>query len=215
MAHNDRNQARYRPPALSTPPRKATVVHDGCAFELAADLRHYGFDVMEGPLLSARRAPDDAEQLVVLATRPGAARPSRLQAWTRELCWHGATVLAAGAAVAPVAELFGASTSSLGSDGFTPAARLSSITSTQVGLFSGAPSEFRLALPAGHRVASRDLNAEFGVTAVAKDGELVGASHVFRPVHLLHMGALESAELRPIVLRNLLRLVRERGGRAF
>jgi hypothetical protein len=53
------------------------------------------------------------------------------------------------------------------------------------------------------------------VTAWSKDGELVGASHVFRPVHLLHAGALESSELRPVILKNLLRLLRERGGRAF
>jgi hypothetical protein len=34
-------------------------------------------------------------------------------------------------------------------------------------------------------------------------------------VHLLHAGVLESGEVRPIVLKNLLRLLREKGGRAF
>jgi len=34
-------------------------------------------------------------------------------------------------------------------------------------------------------------------------------------VHLLHAGVLESGEVRPTVLKNLLRLMRDRRGRAF
>jgi hypothetical protein len=59
------------------------------------------------------------------------------------------------------------------------------------------------------------LSSEFGATGWSQDGELIAASHVFRPVHLLHAGVLESGEVRPIVLKNLLRLLREKGGRAF
>jgi len=188
-------------------------VHDGSAFQLAAELRNYGFDVAEGPLLSSASPPGDREHLAVIATRPGAARDKRLQDWTRELCWTGATLLAVGAAVGPVAELFGAlrpirSESLIGG-------RLASVASASKGLFTGLPAEFRLALPAGERFETSALNAEFGATAWSQDGELIGASHVFRPVHLLHSGALESGEVRPVILKNLLRLLRERGGRAF
>jgi hypothetical protein len=92
---------------------------------------------------------------------------------------------------------------------------LANVGSARQGLFSGLPAEFRLALPGGDRFPTSELSAEFGATAWSQDGELIGASHVFRPVHLLHAGALESGELRPIVLKNLLRLLREKGGRAF
>jgi hypothetical protein len=92
---------------------------------------------------------------------------------------------------------------------------LASVGSASEGLFTGLPAAFRLALPAGDRFETSQLSAEFGATAWSQDGELIGASHVFRPVHLLHAGALESGEVRPVVLKNLLRLLRERGGRAF
>ncbi len=214
MAHNNRNQAQHRQPSSSIAlRRKATVVHDGSAFELAADLRDFGFEVTEGPLLSFSASYEPPGQLAIIATRPGAARPERLSAWTRELCWRGATLLAVGASVGPVAEFFGSSACK--SNDSQPTERLADVTAARGGLFFGLPEEFRLALPAGHRVECEDLNAEFGVTAWSKDGELVGASHVFRPVHLLHAGVLESSELRPVILTNLLRLVRERGGRAF
>ena len=214
MAHNNRNQAQHR--LLNSPTaghRKATVVHDGSGFELAADLRDFGFEVTEGPLLSFSAGRAEPGQLAVIATRAGATRRERLHAWTREVCERGATLLAVGSSVGPVAEFFGSSARK--STDSRPTGRLANVTAARGGLFYGLPEEFRLALPAGDRIECEDLNAEFGVTAWSKDGELVGASHVFRPVHLLHAGALESSELRPVILSNLLRLLRERGGRAF
>ena len=213
MARTETNQARNRHSGARARPRKATVVHDGSAFTLAADLRRYGFEVEEGPLLASSAPHDDPGSLAVIVTRPGATRSERLLEWTHQLCWSGATLLAVGAAVSPVAEFFGALRA-------TPPAqrvdgRLANIGSASEGLFSGLPTEFRLALPAGDRFTTSELSAEFGATAWSQDGELIGASHVFRPVHLLHAGALESGELRPIVLKNLLRLLRERRGRAF
>jgi anthranilate/para-aminobenzoate synthase component II len=113
----------------------------------------------------------------------------------------------------PVAELFGArettSTSHRESD------RLADIHSARKGLFAGLPSELRLALPRGDRFQHTDLSAEFSTTAWSRDGELISASHVFRPVHLLHPAALDSSETRPIVLKNLMALLRDKGGRAF
>jgi len=214
MTRNDRNQAQHRQLSPSTTDgRKATVVHDGSAFELAADLRHFGFEVAEGPLLSFSEGYRESGQLAVIVTRARASRRERLQAWTRQICGQGATLLAVGSSVVPVAEFFGST--ALDSTIVQQAGRLAAVTAARGGLFSGLPEEFRLALPAGDRVECDGLNAEFGATAWTKDGELVGASHVFRPVHLLHAGALESSELRPVILGNLLRLLRERGGRAF
>jgi hypothetical protein len=92
---------------------------------------------------------------------------------------------------------------------------LASVGSASQGLFTGLPAEFRLALPAGGRFEASELSSEFGATAWSQDGELIGASHVFRPVHLLHAGTMESWEIRSVVLKNLLRLLRENGGRAF
>jgi hypothetical protein len=179
-------------------------VHDGAGFQLAADLRLYGFEVAEGPLLSSSAAHGDPGSLAVIATRPGATRNERLREWTHQLCWRGATLLAVGAAVGPVAEFFGAPRTILSEQHV--GGRLANIGSARQGLFSGLPAEFRLALPAGKR---------FPTTGWSQDGELIAASHVFRPVHLLHAGVLESGEVRPIVLKNLLRLLREKGGRAF
>lgn len=93
--------------------------------------------------------------------------------------------------------------------------RLADVGAESAGLFAGLPAEFRLALPAGERFEASKLSTEFGATAWSQDGELVGASHVFRPVHLLHAGALESGDVRPVILKNLMRLLRESGGRAF
>jgi anthranilate/para-aminobenzoate synthase component II len=188
-------------------------VHDGSAFQLAADLRDYGFDVVEGPLLSSSIAHDDPGSLAVIVTRPGATRSERLHEWTHQLCWKGATLLAVGAAVGPVAEFFGSPRTS--SPKQRVSGRLANVGSASQGLFRGLPAEFRLALPAGDRFQTSELSSEFGATAWSQDGELISASHVFRPVHLLHAGALESREVRPIVLKNLLRLLREKGGRAF
>ncbi len=214
MARNDPNQAPHRKPSSATMVRrKATVVHDGSFFELAAELRHFGFEVTEGPALSFSASYHEPDQLAILATRAGAAKRERLHAWTREVCGRGATLLAVGSCVAPVAQFFGSS--SLDSTETQPIGRLASVAAVRSGLFSGLPAQFRLALPVSDRVECDDLNAEFGVTARTKDGELIGASHVFRPVHLLHAGALESSELRPVILGNLLRLLRDRGGRAF
>jgi len=188
-------------------------VHDGSAFQLAADLRNHGFDVVEGPLLSPSNLHDEPGSLAVIATRPGASRDTRVHEWTRQLCWRGATLLAVGAAVGPVAEFFGAPRAAPAQ----PRAhgRLASIDAASKGLFTGLPAEIRLALPAGDRFLTTELSAEFGATAWSQDGELISASHVFRPVHLLHAGALENGEVRPVVLKNLLRLLRDRGGRAF
>ena len=213
MARTDRNQAQHRQSQIRTRPRKATVVHDGSAFQLAVDLRNYGFDVAEGPLLSSSHLQADLGSLAVIATKPGATRSERLREWTHELCWKGATLLAVGSAVGPVAEFFGASPATPGKERLS--GRLANIGSTKQGLFTGLPEKFRLALPAGQRFPSAELSAEFGATAWSQDGELIGASHVFRPVHLLHAGVLESGEVRPIILKNLLRLMRENGGRAF
>ncbi len=214
MARNNRNHAPHRKPRSPTMVgRKATVVHDGSAFELAADLRNFGFEVTEGPPLSFSTGHREPGELAVLATRAGGARPERLHSWTREICGQGATLLAVGSSVAPVAQFFGSA--DLDTPAFQPTGRLAAVTAAEGGLFSGVSKEFRLALPAGDRVDCENLNAEFGVTAWAKDGELIGASHVFRPVHLLHAGALESRGLRSAILGNLLRLVRECRGRAF
>lgn len=122
-------------------------------------------------------------------------------------------MLAVGAAIGPVAEFFGAPRAS--SSEPRAGGRLANVDSASEGLFSGLPAEFRLALPAGDRFQASELSSEFGATAWSQDGELIGASHVFRPVHLLHVGALESGDVRPVVLKNLLRLQRDRGGRAF
>ena len=213
MARIQRNQAQKRHSRIQARPRKATVVHDGSAFQLAVDLRSYGFDVAEGPLLSSSGAHDDPGSLAILATRPGAARSERLREWTHQLCWRGATLLAVGAAVGPVAEFFGAPRTTPSEQRVS--GRLANVGSASEGLFTGLPAQFRLALPAGHRFQTSELSAEFGATAWSQDGELISASHVFRPVHLLHAGALESGEIGSVVLKNLLRLVRERGGRAF
>ena len=61
----------------------------------------------EGPLLSAAHAHREPGHLAILATRPGAAKSPRLREWARELCGKGVAVLAVGASVGPVAELFG------------------------------------------------------------------------------------------------------------
>ena len=213
MARTDRNQAQDRHSRVRTRPRKATVVHDGSAFQLAADLRSYGFNVAEGPLLSSSNLHADPGSLAVIATRPGATRAERLRDWTHQLCWKGVTLLAVGSAVAPVAEFFGAARPALSEDRAN--ARLADIGSASQSLFTGLPEKFRLALPAGERFLASELSSEFGATAWSQDGELIGASHVFRPVHLLHTGALDSGEVRPVILKNLLRLMRETGGRAF
>ncbi|MDH3844410.1 MAG: hypothetical protein OES69_10765, partial [Myxococcales bacterium] len=161
MARNDRNQAQHRQTSASTTGRKATVVHDGSAFELATELRHFGFEVIEGPLLSFAAGYQQPGQLAIIAMRAGAARRERLQAWAREICAQGATLLAIGSSVAPVAEFFGST--ALDSINTLPTGRLAAVTAAHGGLFSGLPKEFRLALPAGDRVECDDLNAEFGV----------------------------------------------------
>lgn len=213
MAHNDLTHATTH---LSTPPlaqrRTASVVHDGSAFELSAELRHLGFDVTEGPGLPFSSRYEEPRHLAILATKPGAPRPDRLKTWVRDLCAHGTTVLAIGASIAPVAELFGSRLS----DGASPGdKRLADVTTEHAGLFVGSPLAFRLTLSPTPRVSCADLNSEFAITARSRAGEMIGASHVFRPIHLLHRSVLESEELRPMVLANLMRLVRDRGGRAF
>jgi hypothetical protein len=92
---------------------------------------------------------------------------------------------------------------------------LTNVVCAEQGLFTGLPEKFRLALPVGDGFPASELSSEFRATAQSQDGELIGASHVFRPVHLLHAGAMESGEVRSVVLKNLLRSVRESGGRAF
>jgi hypothetical protein len=213
MARTNRNQAQKRDSRIQTRTRKATVVHDGSAFPLAAELRRFGYDVTEGPLLGSSAAHQEPGHLAVIATRAGATPSDRLREWARQLCWRGAAVLAVGASVGPVAELFGSLRTASG-DG-RASGRLADIRSASQGLFSGLPSEFRLALPAGDRFEHTDLSAEFSTTAWSRDGELIGASHVFRPVHLLHPATLESRETGPTILRNLLTLLRDKGGRAF
>lgn len=214
MARTDRNHAQDRHAQLRARAlRKATVVHDGSAFQLAADLRAYGFDVAEGPLLASSSLRDDLGSLAVIATRPGATRNERMQDWTRQLCWNGATVLAVGAAMGPVAEFFGTRRTARSDERVS--GRLTNVSCAEEGLFTGLPEKLRLALPAVDGFAASELSSEFRATAQSHDGELVGASHVFRPVHLLHTGAMESGEVRPVVLKNLLRLMRENGGRAF
>lgn len=213
MTRTNRNQAQKKQSRIRARTRKATVVHDGSAFQLAADLRRYGFDVAEGPILASASLHQEPGNLAVIATRPDAVKSERLREWARELCWKGAAVLAVGASVGPVAELFGSP--GVSSPDHRVSGRLADIHSVQQGLFAGLPSEFRLALPAGDRFEHTDLSAEFSTTAWSRDGELIGASHVFRPVHLLHSAALESRETRPVVLKNLLALLREKGGRAF
>jgi anthranilate/para-aminobenzoate synthase component II len=213
MARINRNQPQQRDSRSQARPRKATVVHDGSAFRLAADLRAFGFEVAEGPLLASTGARPEPGNLAVIATRPDAAKNERLREWARELCWKGAAVLAVGASVGPVAELFGSRETT--SSAHRASGRLADIHSAREGLFAGLPSELRLALPRGDRFQHTDLSAEFSTTAWSRDGELISASHVFRPVHLLHPAALDSSETRPIVLKNLMALLRDKGGRAF
>jgi len=213
MARTNRQQAQKRDSRVQARTRKATVVHDGSAFELATELRQYGFEVAEGPLLAPSAIHQEPGALAVIATRPGAAQSRRLREWARQLCWKGAPVLAVGASVRPIAELFGSRRTASADNGTS--GRLADIHSLSQGLFSGLPSEFRLALPAGDRFEHTDLSAEFSATAWSRDGELIGASHVFRPVHLLHPAVLESADTRPVILQNLMALLRDRGGRAF
>lgn len=213
MAHNDLTQSTI--PLSTLPPagpRTASVVHDGSAFEVSAALRHLGFDVTEGPGLSFSARYEEPRQLAILATKAGAPRPERLKDWVRELCARGTTVLAVGASVAPVAELFGSRLS----EGPAPAsARLADVTTEHAGLFVGSPLAFRLSLSNAPTVPCGELNSEFATTARTRRGEMIGASHVFRPIHLLHRSVVESDELRPLVLANLMRMVRDRGGRAF
>ena len=118
-----------------------------------------------------------------------------------------------GSSVGPVAELFGSPRAEAVPNRVS--GRLADVHSVGEGLFAGLPSEMRLALPACDRFEYRDLSAEFSTTAWSRDGELVGASHVFRPIHLLHPAPLDSDEIRPTILSNLLTLLRDRGGRAF
>lgn len=214
MARTNRNQAQDRHAQIrSRASRKATVVHDGSAFQLAADLRGYGFDVAEGPVLASSAIHADLGSLAVIATRPGATRSERMQDWTRQLCWNGATLLAVGAAMGPVAEFFGTRRTAKSDERVN--GRLATVVFAEQGLFTGLPETFRLALPVGDGLPASELSSEFRATAQSQDGELIGASHVFRPVHLLHEGAMESGEVRSVVLRNLLRSVKENGGRAF
>ena len=213
MPRNNGTRPSNKSSHTSPSGRRATVVHDGCAFELAADLRRFGFEVAEGPLTSSAVGRGSAGSLAVIATRAGTATSDRLRECARELCWKGAAVLAVGSAIGPVAELFGSIRDE--EEDQRAARRLAEVRSDRRGLFEGLPAEFRLALSPGDRFESHELSAEFSKTAWSRDGELIGASHVFRPVHLLHPAVLETGETRPIVLGNLLRLLRERGGRAF
>ena len=213
MPRTNRNRAPKRDSRIQTRTRKATVVHDGSAFRLADGLRQFGYEVTEGPLLGSTVTHQEPGHLAVIATAPGAATSDRLRDWARQLCWRGAAVLAVGASVGPVAELFGSFRTASGNS--RASGRLADIRSARQGLFSDLPSEFRLALPAGDRFDHSDLSAEFSTTAWSRDGELIGASHVFRPVHLLHPATLESRETGPTVFRNLLTLLRDKGGRAF
>jgi len=213
MARTQRQHTRRKHSRIRPGIRKATVVHDGSAFHLAAELRKRGYQVDEGPLLGHSPRHEESTHLAVLATRKGSARGDRLREWARQLCWNGAPVLAVGDAMAPVAELFG----TLPKEPRAPRAhgRLTHVHSASEGLFSGMPTQFRLALPRGERLDISELSAEFSTTAWSRDGELIGASHVFRPVHLLHPATLDNQETRPIVLENLTRLLRDKGGRAF
>ena len=213
MARTRRERASTRQPRTRAPLRKATVVHDGSAFQLAAELRQRGYEVAEGPLLGHSPRHEEPHRLAVLATRAGSARSERLREWARQLCWNGAPVLAVGDAIGPVAELFG--TAPKKRDEPAAHGRLANVHSASEGLFSGLPNQFRLALPRGDRFDVGELSAEFSTTAWSRDGELIGASHVFRPVHLLHPAALDNDETRPIVLENLTRFLRDKGGRAF
>ena len=94
----------------------------------------HGFDVAEGPLLSSSNLQADLGSLAVIATKPGATRSERLREWTHELCWKGATLLAVGSAVGPVAEFFGASPATPGKERLS--GRLANIGSTKQGLFT-------------------------------------------------------------------------------
>lgn len=198
--------------ATAATSRKVFVVHDGWAFSFAADLRKRGMDVAEGPLLSFANGYD-ASALAVIATRPSVTRRDRVRDWVRELCWKGTPLIAVGSAVRPVAEFFSALPS--GQRASTSTARLVDVSRNGAALLDGLPAAFRMALPAGERVDASQLGEEFRTTASSRDGELIGASHVYRPVHLLHAAAFETEEVRTKVAQNILRLLRERGGRAF
>ncbi len=203
-----------KPPSREARPLTATVVHDGSAKRLAADLQRHRFDVVEKPVRLPSSAYDPPGQLAIIAASGSGHDPDQLRERTRQLCWSGATILAIGGAVGPVAELFGSGpTTSSSSD--REGVRVAHVGSASQGLFAGLPAELRISLPSGARYEAAKLSAELSATAWSRDGELISASHVFRPVHLLHVGAIQSTVVWPVLLRNLLRLVRERGGRAF
>jgi hypothetical protein len=194
-------------------PRTATVVHDGSAAQLADDLQSHDFEVVEEPLRFSSDAYDPPGQLAVIAARAGEQDGDRLRERTRQLCWSGATILAIGGAVRPVAELFGSTANIVMPK--HEGARVARVGTASQGLFVDLPTELRISLPGGARYEAAELSAELSATAWSQDGELISASHVFRPVHLLHGGALENTVVWPLLLRNLLRLVHDRGGRAF
>ncbi len=179
--------------------RSAFVFHDGYAFQLAQDLRHQGYEVTEQPLLAAPRASHS--HLAVVAARPDRVRPQRLCILLRELLGHGTPVLAVGAGLPAVVRLFGGRVEpNLGGT-----ARLADVHTEGELLFAGLPSQLRLPIPNGSALHRSAVSKELRITASARDGEVIGVSHIFRPVHAVHTAVLENDDLRPRILANAVR----------
>lgn len=189
--------------------KTALVYHDGSAFGLAQELRNFGLVVDERPLFAA--APSEPQQLAVLAAQPGKVRTRRLSALLRDLCINGQPVLAVGTAMHGVAQLFGGHANVVESS----VARLANLETLPEALFAGVESQMRIAVPEGVPLHVEQVGPELRVTARTRDGEVIGLSHVYRPIHGVHTAALESPALRKVVCANVLRLMRERNGRAY
>lgn len=192
------DRPEYRRPSHLAPRRAAVVYHDGYAFELAQDLRDQGVEVDEKPLLAASRA-SQSTHLAVVAARPDGVRPQRLCTLLRDLCGHGVPVLATGAALAAVVRLFGGR--SISTSAVT--ARLADITIEPDSIFGGVGSPMRLALPDGPAVHRSAVSQELRVVAAARTGEVIGLSHVFRPVHAVHTAVTDNDTLRKTVLSKI------------
>lgn len=192
-------------PSHIAPKRSALVYHDGYAFEFAQDLRNQGFDVTDAPVLSASSSLRGGH-LAVVAARPDSVRPQRLCTLLRELIGKGLPVLAIGAGLPAVVRLFGGKrvTASKG------ISRLADVSIEDHPVFAGLPPQVRLALPEGPALHSSAVSQELRVTARAKNGDVIGVSHVFRPVHAVHSVVLENEDLRAGVVTNLTRMLRER-----
>ncbi len=110
-----------------------------------------------------------------------------------------------------LAQLFGGHSDAVDSK----VARLADLEVLPEALFAGVEPRMRIAVPEGVPLHADQVGPELRVTARTRDGEVMGLSHVFRPIHGVHPAALESPVLRKVICANVLRLMRERNGRAY